>query len=71
MYAGDGENDFCPATILKAKDVLFPRNNYPLSNYIFNNGCKKELKCQHVSWDDGFIIIEELKKYVNIYLFFN
>lgn len=64
IFAGDGENDYCPATLLKENDVLFPRKDFPLSNKLYNKGYIKNLKCSHVVWEDGFLIIETLKQFI-------
>ncbi|NXP40016.1 PHOP1 phosphatase, partial [Leiothrix lutea] len=34
FYVGDGANDFCPAGILRAADVAFPRKGYPMHRLI-------------------------------------
>ncbi|NXQ64539.1 PHOP1 phosphatase, partial [Anthoscopus minutus] len=34
LYVGDGANDFCPAGILRAADVAFPRKGYPMHRLI-------------------------------------
>ncbi|NXD31580.1 PHOP1 phosphatase, partial [Spelaeornis formosus] len=34
FYVGDGANDFCPAGILTAADVAFPRKGYPMHRLI-------------------------------------
>ncbi|NXR69159.1 PHOP1 phosphatase, partial [Rhadina sibilatrix] len=34
FYVGDGANDFCPAGMLRAADVAFPRKGYPMHRLI-------------------------------------
>ncbi|NXR50044.1 PHOP1 phosphatase, partial [Hippolais icterina] len=34
FYVGDGANDFCPAGILRAEDVAFPRKGFPMHRLI-------------------------------------
>ena len=61
LYAGDGKNDYCPGTILREQDMLFPRANFPLANKLFGKGCVKNLSCQVHLWENAFKIIEVLK----------
>ena len=60
IYAGDGENDYCLSTILRSNDILFPRNNFPLFEKIFNKGFHRNLDCKISVWDDGFKLSEEI-----------
>lgn len=62
IYAGDGENDYCLSTILRENDILFPRNNFPLHEKLFKKGFAKNLRCNICIWDDGFGILNEIKK---------
>ncbi|NXU67030.1 PHOP1 phosphatase, partial [Horornis vulcanius] len=34
LYVGDGANDFCPAGMLRAADVAFPRKGFPMHRLI-------------------------------------
>ena len=62
IYAGDGENDYCLSTILRNEDILFPRNNFPLYEKLYNQDYAKNLNCKVCVWDYGFRLIEEVKK---------
>jgi 2,3-diketo-5-methylthio-1-phosphopentane phosphatase len=62
MYAGDGENDFCPGTILREGDLFFPRANFPLAKKLYNKGHIKDVKCSVHVWENGFNIIDVIKK---------
>jgi pyridoxal phosphate phosphatase PHOSPHO2 len=62
IYAGDGENDFCLSTKLREDDILFPRNGFPLYEKLFVRGAADKLNCKICVWDDGFKILEEVKK---------
>lgn len=64
VYAGDGENDYCLSTILRQNDVVFPRINFPLHEKLYKKGYDKNLKCKICSWNDGFKILEEVKKLI-------
>lgn len=61
IYAGDGENDYCPGTILREDDLFFPRKGYALDRKL-KKGFSKNLKCKVHVWEDAYTIIEELKK---------
>lgn len=65
IYVGDGENDYCPSTLLTSNDLLFPREDYAL----FKMVCEKvpgenlrKLNCVIHSWKNGTSIVEILKK---------
>lgn len=62
IYVGDGIIDYCPCTLLEEKDDLFPRKDFPLYQKIFEEDHIRNLKCNVISWDNGKIILESLKK---------
>jgi 2,3-diketo-5-methylthio-1-phosphopentane phosphatase len=64
LYIGDGENDFCPSTLLEHKHHLFPRENYALHKMIFVEDYGKKLKCNIHPWKSGLKIVEVLKKMI-------
>ncbi len=64
IYAGDGDNDYCVATILREGDILFPRANFPLNRKLHQKGFVKNLKSEIYVWDDGYRIIEEIQKII-------
>jgi len=51
-YIGDGENDYCPATLLRVQDILFVKEGWSLHELL-----KKinflNLKCKIQYWKDG------------------
>ena len=62
IYAGDGENDYCLSTNLRKDDILFPRNDFPLYEKLYNRDYVKNLNCKICVWDDGFKLLEEVNK---------
>jgi pyridoxal phosphate phosphatase PHOSPHO2 len=62
IYIGDGLIDYCASVLLKERDILFPRINYPLFNRLYVDNDVSKLNCKVVGWDNGIIIIEHLKK---------
>jgi pyridoxal phosphate phosphatase PHOSPHO2 len=62
LYAGDGQNDFCPATEFNESDILFPRLNFPLEKMLLTKGEKRNLKCKIHVWENGFDIQKILKE---------
>ena len=62
LYAGDGTNDYCPSTILREEDILFPRSNFPLAKKLLKQEHAEKLKCKVHLWQDAYKIIEELNK---------
>ncbi|XP_061726161.1 pyridoxal phosphate phosphatase PHOSPHO2-like [Cydia pomonella] len=61
-YAGDGRNDYCPATNLPAHATVFPRRGYPLDDLIKKNlsSSTPHIKAKVVPWDSCDTILEEL-----------
>jgi len=62
VYLGDGSNDFCPSTILKENDILFPRKNFALFKELYKKNKINMLECKVFPWEDGLEIIEVIKE---------
>ncbi|XP_026333632.1 probable phosphatase phospho1 [Hyposmocoma kahamanoa] len=62
VYAGDGRNDYCPATNLPQHGTVFPRRGFPLDNLIkkTQSSSTPQVNAKVVPWDDCFTIIKEL-----------
>jgi pyridoxal phosphate phosphatase PHOSPHO2 len=65
-YVGDGENDFCPAKLLKENDILFPRETWGLHKLLHNENLKTQVKSKVCLWKSGAMIKEELEKIKNV-----
>lgn len=61
-YAGDGINDFCPTTILKKMDIVFPRDNYDLSSKIIDFKKKNEYEPNVIFWKTGIDILKAIEQ---------
>ncbi|KAJ0170082.1 hypothetical protein K1T71_014688 [Dendrolimus kikuchii] len=61
IYAGDGRNDFCPATVLPPHATVFPRRGYPLDELIKKTliSPAPQVKARVVPWDDCYRILQE------------
>ncbi|XP_037299201.1 probable phosphatase phospho1 [Manduca sexta] len=61
FYAGDGRNDFCPATSLPPHATVFPRRGYPLDDLIKKTlaSPNPQIKAKVVPWDDCYRILQE------------
>jgi 2,3-diketo-5-methylthio-1-phosphopentane phosphatase len=64
VYVGDGENDFCPSTILCKQHHLFPRECFDLYNMLYRGTARNKLKCNITPWTNGFKIAEVIKKLI-------
>jgi 2,3-diketo-5-methylthio-1-phosphopentane phosphatase len=62
LYIGDGENDYCPSTLLDQKNHLFPREEYALHKMLSDEKIKTKLECNIHPWKNGFNIIEVINK---------
>ncbi|XP_063987969.1 probable phosphatase phospho1 [Diachasmimorpha longicaudata] len=59
-YVGDGKNDFCPMLKLSENDLVFPRQDYPIMNYL-SNPEKPSVRAEIIPWRDGNDIWRELR----------
>lgn len=61
FYAGDGRNDFCPATTLPPHAIVFPRRGYPLEDLIKKTQAspEPEVYAKMIPWNDCFKILQE------------
>ncbi|KOB66161.1 Pyridoxal phosphate phosphatase PH [Operophtera brumata] len=62
VYAGDGRNDFCPATNMPAHATVFPRKGYPMEDLIKKTlaSPSPQVSAQVVPWENAYTILEEL-----------
>ncbi|KAM9765555.1 pyridoxal phosphate phosphatase PHOSPHO2 [Menidia menidia] len=64
FYVGDGGNDLCPTSCLRASDVVMPRKGYTLEKLLArleaHNG-DMPLQAKIISWSSGSDILQELK----------
>nr|XP_039273424.1 pyridoxal phosphate phosphatase PHOSPHO2-like [Styela clava] len=61
VYVGDGTNDYCPATTLSDKDMLFARKGFSLHKKLMKLE-NDVLKCEVKTWESGVEILPSLKK---------
>ncbi|XP_023937729.2 phosphoethanolamine/phosphocholine phosphatase [Bicyclus anynana] len=61
-YAGDGRNDYCPATALPPHAVVFPRRGFPMHDLIKKtlSSPTPQVRCRVVPWDTAVDIAREL-----------
>ncbi|XP_017284913.1 probable phosphatase phospho1 isoform X2 [Kryptolebias marmoratus] len=64
FYVGDGANDFCPALTLGARDVAFPRKNFPMHRLITetHEATPGVFKAVTVPWTNAEEVAAHLKK---------
>lgn len=62
FYVGDGENDYCPGTLLSNHNHLFVREDYGLHKRIISNN---KIECNIHLWNNGYKILETWKKLIN------
>ena len=61
IYAGDGKNDFCPGTKLRANDVLLARKNRALTRMLGETEYRSLISCQVVEWDIASHVLDALQ----------
>lgn len=64
LYVGDGCNDYCPGTIMKEGDILFPRKDFPLHQKLYHKGDHKYLQCALKEWETGDEILNAISKLI-------
>lgn len=64
VYVGDGDNDYCPSTILTKNDLLFPRCSYSLHKKLLIPKYRNNLKCGVHLWNTGRDISKIIKKLI-------
>ncbi|NXS03685.1 PHOP1 phosphatase, partial [Oxylabes madagascariensis] len=64
FYVGDGANDFCPAGILRAADVAFPRKGFPMHRLIQERQEKQpgEFQAAVVPWESAVEVARYLQE---------
>jgi 2,3-diketo-5-methylthio-1-phosphopentane phosphatase len=64
IWVCDGKNDKCLCEILEKNDFVFTRKDFALYKELYENNFKDNIKCNIFPWNDGFEIINELKKLI-------
>ncbi|XP_008294447.1 pyridoxal phosphate phosphatase PHOSPHO2 [Stegastes partitus] len=64
FYVGDGGNDLCPTSCLRAHDVVMPRKGYTLEKLLAKLEGQEgsaSLRAGVIAWSSGTDILQELK----------
>lgn len=66
FYVGDGANDFCPALALGARDVAFPRRDFPMHRLITetHEAMPGEFKAVTAPWVSAEEVVQRLRRVV-------
>eukprot|EP00828_Plagiopyla_frontata_P021023 TRINITY_DN2712_c0_g1_i1.p1 TRINITY_DN2712_c0_g1~~TRINITY_DN2712_c0_g1_i1.p1 ORF type:complete len:164 (-),score=43.53 TRINITY_DN2712_c0_g1_i1:110-601(-) len=66
MYAGDGENDFCPMGNLESQDYAFPRKGYKVESKIHESKENEiAIKAKIQYWNDGVDLKQFIENILN------
>ena len=65
IYCGDGKNDFCPGTIMKASDILFMRKGMGLHRHLMKGGNREKMVCTIVEWGNHEELLESFIRYIS------
>lgn len=65
FYVGDGANDFCPATALGPRDVVFPRRDFPMHRLIteMHEAAPGEFRSVTAPWAGAEEVVQRLRKF--------
>ncbi|KAG7266374.1 hypothetical protein CRUP_025029 [Coryphaenoides rupestris] len=65
FYVGDGANDFCPATALGPRDVVFPRRDFPMHRLIteMHEAAPGEFRPVTAPWAGAEEVVQRLRKF--------
>lgn len=66
FYVGDGANDFCPALALGARDIAFPRRDFPMHRLITetHEAMPGEFKAVTAPWVSAEEVVQRLRRVV-------
>lgn len=64
IYVGDGNNDICPVTKLRARDVACPREGFSMDKTLTKNPLKLKVRAELIRWKTGFDLLDKLERHM-------
>ncbi|XP_075158807.1 pyridoxal phosphate phosphatase PHOSPHO2-like [Haematobia irritans] len=64
IYVGDGNNDICPVTKLRSRDIACPREGFSMDKTLTKNPLKLKVRAELITWKTGFDLLEKLERHM-------
>uniref|UniRef100_A0A1I8MR08 Haloacid dehalogenase-like hydrolase n=1 Tax=Musca domestica TaxID=7370 RepID=A0A1I8MR08_MUSDO len=64
IYVGDGNNDICPVTKLRPRDIACPREGFSMDKTLTKNPLKLKVRSEIIRWKTGFDLLDKLEKHI-------
>ncbi|XP_065364776.1 pyridoxal phosphate phosphatase PHOSPHO2 [Calliphora vicina] len=65
IYVGDGNNDICPVTKLRNRDVACAREGFAMAKTLAKNPMKLKVRAEFIIWKSGFDLLDQLERHMN------
>nr|XP_013099867.1 unnamed protein product [Stomoxys calcitrans] len=64
IYVGDGNNDICPVTKLRSRDLACPREGFSMERTLTKNPLKLKVRAELLTWKTGFDLLDKLERHM-------
>lgn len=62
IYVGDGNNDICPVTKLRNRDIACAREGFAMAKTLAKNPTKLKVRAEFLTWKSGFDLLDQLER---------
>lgn len=62
IYVGDGNNDICPVTKLRNRDIACAREGFAMAKTLAKNPMKLKVRAEFLTWKSGFDLLDQLER---------
>lgn len=64
IYVGDGNNDICPVTKLRQRDIACAREGFSMEKTLAKNPMKLKVRSEFITWKTGFDLLDKLERHM-------
>ncbi|KNC24090.1 hypothetical protein FF38_06321 [Lucilia cuprina] len=64
IYVGDGNNDICPVTKLRNRDIACAREGFAMAKTLAKNPMKLKVRAEFITWKSGFDLLDQLERHM-------
>ncbi|KAM7348816.1 pyridoxal phosphate phosphatase PHOSPHO2 [Cochliomyia hominivorax] len=64
IYVGDGNNDICPVTKLRNRDIACAREGFAMAKTLAKNPMKLKVRADFITWKSGFDLLDQLERHM-------
>lgn len=65
IYVGDGNNDICPVTKLRNRDIACAREGFSMAKTLAKNPMKLKVRAEFITWKSGFDLLDQLERHMD------